>query len=88
MDIPESEELFVNNQRMSGFPERGVDLLGGSFTWGRSRELLDGKSGKLPVNLWIAPKLHGERIQGELVYAPPPPPISGHKAFFRGGGWG
>ena len=27
-------------------------------------------------------------FQGEIIYAPPPPPISGHKAFFRGGGWG
>ena len=27
-------------------------------------------------------------IQGEIIYAPPPHPISGHKAFFRGGGGG
>ena len=27
-------------------------------------------------------------IQGEIIYAPPPPLISGQKAFFRGGGWG
>ena len=29
-------------------------------------------------------------FQAENIYAPPPPhpPISGHKAFFRRGGWG
>ena len=26
-------------------------------------------------------------LQGEIIY-PPPTPISGDKAFFRGGGWG
>ena len=32
--------------------------------------------------------LEVEEIQGEIIYAPPPSPISGQKAFSRGGGWG
>ena len=28
------------------------------------------------------------QLQGEMTYVPPPIPISGHKAFFRGGGGG
>ena len=33
---------------------------------------------------------HPVFFQGEIIYAPPPPSthFSGHKAFFRGGGWG
>ena len=27
-------------------------------------------------------------FQGEIIYPPPHPPISGQKAFCRGGGWG
>ena len=33
-------------------------------------------------------KRFGKTVQGEIIYAPPPPPISGQKAFSSGGGWG
>ena len=29
-----------------------------------------------------------KKVQGEIIYPPPPPFISAHKAFFMGGGWG
>ena len=34
------------------------------------------------------PKIALRLFQGEIIYAPPPSPISGQKAFSRGGGWG
>ena len=54
-----SEKVFVSQERVSGFPEKGL-------TSGEVREL-PGKFGKLPGNLWIAVKLHSERTSGEVT---------------------
>ena len=38
---------------------------------------------------WLRQFYLGGVLQGEIMYAPPPPPISGQNAVFRGGGvWG
>ena len=61
-----SEKVFVSQERVSGFPEKGADLRGSPGTsgevWG-----LPGKFGELPGNLWIAVKFHSERTSGEVA---------------------
>ena len=59
-------EIFVSQERVSGFQRKGL-------TSEKVRELpgkfgeLPGKSGKLPGNLWIAVKFHSERACGEVA---------------------
>ena len=61
-----SEKVFVSQERVSGFPEKGL-------TSGEVPELpgkfgeLPGKFGKLPGNLRIAVKFHSERTSGEVA---------------------
>ena len=54
-----SEKVFVSQERVSGFPEKGADL--GSFP------NFPGSLGELPGNLWIAVKFHSERTSGEVT---------------------
>ena len=56
-----SDKEFVSHQRVSSFPESGVDL------WGRVR-LLPGRSGELLGNLWITLEVHSSgEVAGELL---------------------
>ena len=56
MEATIQRKLFVSQERVSGIPEKRADLRRspGNFQ-------LPGKSGKLPVNLWIALEFHSER---------------------------
>ena len=59
----ESEEVFASKERVSGFPEKGVDLRGSlGRLLGKSAEL-PGKSGKLLRNV----NFHSERTSGEVA---------------------
>ena len=58
-----SWKVFASQERVSGFPEKGL-------TSGEVRETsgeLPGKSGKLPGNSWIAVKFHSEKTSGEVA---------------------
>ena len=61
-----SEKVFVSQERVSGFPEKGADVRGSPGTsgevWGTS-----GKFGKLPGILRIAVKFHSDRTSGEVA---------------------
>ena len=63
---PYSEKVFVSQERVSGFPEKGADLRGSPELPGKFGEL-PGKFGELPGNLWIAGRFHSERISGEVA---------------------
>ena len=62
-----SEKVFVSQERVSGFPEKGAYLRGSPGTSGRKSGELPGKFVKLPGKLWIAVKLHSERTSGEVA---------------------
>ena len=61
-----SERVFVSQERVSSFPEKGADLRGspGNFreVWGTSGEVWETS----PGNLWIAVKFHSQRTSGFL----------------------
>ena len=61
-----SAKGFVSQERVSGFPEKGLTSGEVRETSGKSGEL-PGKSGKLPGNPWIAVKFHSERTSGEVA---------------------
>ena len=73
-----SEKVFVSQERVSGFPEKGADLRGSPGTCGQVR----GTSGEVCgnfQNLWIAVKFHSERTSGEVAEKLP-----GSSGNFRG----
>ena len=63
---PKSEKVFVSQERVSGFPEKGLTSGEVPELPGKSGEL-PGKFGKLPGNLRIAVKFHSERTSGEVA---------------------
>ena len=71
-------EVFVSQERVSGFPENGADLRKSGELPGKFGELA-GKFGKLPRNLWIAGRFHSERTFGEVAEK-----LRGSPGNFRG----
>ena len=62
-----SGKVFASQERVSGFPEKGLNLRGSPGNFRGSPGELPGKFGKLPGNPWIAVKFHSERTSGEVA---------------------
>ena len=66
-----SEKVFVSQERVSGFPEKGADLRGSSPNFrgslGNYRGSKLSKFGKLPGKLRIAVRFHSERTSVEVA---------------------
>ena len=72
-------------------PRRDMQMTGFIVASGFRCGLLRWRKANVAVQLLQCnfPKIAAQLLPGRIYIRPPPPyPISGHEAFFRGGGWG
>ena len=63
----DSGKVFASQERVSGFPEKGLTSGEAWETSGEVRGTSGETSGELPGKPWIAVKFHSERTSGEVA---------------------